>query len=166
MHSPFETDRLILRKFMAEDAVHFFELNADPEVIQYTGDEPFDNLSDALQLINDYSHYDKYGYGRWTVLLKGSNEFLGWCGLNYNEDIHETDLGFRILKKHWNKGIATEAAKTCIDFGFDDLKLKRIIGRALTQNKASINVLKKIGMIFEKEFEAHGSTAVLYSITK
>jgi len=113
-----ETQRLILREFLEADAENMFQLNRDPEVVQYTGDDPFLSVEDAKSFIQHYDKYKKFGYGRWTILLKDTNEYLGWCGLSYNVDTNETDLGFRLLKKNWNKGFATEAAKHCLDYGF------------------------------------------------
>jgi RimJ/RimL family protein N-acetyltransferase len=163
-NSILSTPRLILRNFAIEDAQSMFELNADPQVIRYTGDEPFASVEAALSFILNYDRYTQYGYGRWTVIHSQTLEYLGWCGLNYNEDNKETDLGFRFMKKWWGKGYATEAAKECLSFGFNQLGLKKIIGRALIENNASIRVLTKLGMKFEKEFEAHGSIAQQYFI--
>ena len=81
-----ETDRLYLREFLASDGIHFYHLNNDEEVIRYTGNEPFDSLEDAMNFIKNYSDYKRNGYGRWAVCLKETNEFLGWCGLKYENE--------------------------------------------------------------------------------
>jgi ribosomal-protein-alanine N-acetyltransferase len=155
-----------MREFQEEDAIGMYELNNDPDVIRYTGDDPFASVEAALDFIRKYDAYAKTGCGRLTILLKGSMEYAGWCGLKYDPASFETDLGFRLNKQFWNKGYATEASLRCIEFGFKELKLDKIVGRAMQENKASINVLKKVGMTFEKEFEAHGGICVQYSITK
>ncbi|CAN5510195.1 GNAT family N-acetyltransferase [soil metagenome] len=154
------TQRLVLREFIPEDASSMFELNSDPEVIRFTGDEAFKSIEEAAQLINKYDQYKNYHYGRWTVLAYDSSEYIGWCGLNFNEESKETDLGFRFLRSQWGKGIATESAKACIDYGFNELRLTKIIGRAMKENIPSLRVLEKIGMKFEKEFEAHGGMCI------
>lgn len=156
------TPRLTLRNFAVTDAADMFEMNNDPDVIRYTGDDPFESIEAAEKFIVGYDAYKRTGCGRWTVLFDG--KYVGWCGLNFNHDIKETDLGFRFLKKYWNKGIATEAAGACIEYGFRELGLKKIIGRAMKENVASIQVLRKVGMKFEKEFEAHGGKCVQYAI--
>jgi len=161
-----ETNRLLMREFSEEDAIGMYELNKDPEVIRYTGDEPFASVETARDFIVRYDEYKTYGCGRLTVLLKDTMEYAGWCGLKYDPASSETDLGFRLLKKFWNKGLATEASLKSVEFGFNELKVDRIIGRAMQGNQASINVLKKTGMIFEKEFEAHGGICVQYCINK
>jgi ribosomal-protein-alanine N-acetyltransferase len=161
-----ETSRLLMREFQEEDAIGMYELNKDPDVIRYTGDDPFASVETARDFILHYDVYTMHGRGRLTVLLKDTLEYAGWCGLKFDPASSETDLGFRLLKKFWNKGLATEASQRSVEFGFNELKLDRIIGRAMQENQASINVLKKTGMIFEKEFEAHGGICVQYCINK
>jgi ribosomal-protein-alanine N-acetyltransferase len=161
-----ETSRLLMREFQEEDAVGMYELNSDPDVIRYTGDDPFASVKAAGDFIRKYDAYAKTGYGRLTILLKSTLQYAGWCGLKLDPASSETDLGFRLHKKFWNQGYATEASLRCIDFGFKELNLDKIVGRAMQENKASINVLKKIGMAFEKDFEAHGGICVQYCIYK
>src|SRR5690606_7313539 len=100
----------------------------------------------------------------WAVINKETGEFLGWCGLKL--DGNETDIGFRFFEKFWNKGYATESAKACLDYGFNDLRLNEIIGRAMKENTASIKVLEKIGLKYEKEMDCALHPGVLYRITK
>ena len=161
-----QTHRLVLREFIPEDATHMFLLNSDEEVIRFTGDKSFNNVDEARTMIENYHQYEKYGHGRWTVSLDSSQEYLGWCGLSYNESSNETDLGFRFLRQHWGKGFATESALACIQYAFNDLGLIKVIGRAMKENPASIRVLQKAGMRFENEFEAHGEKCVQYCITQ
>ena len=158
-----ETTRLLMRPFQVEDATGMFLLNNDPEVIKYTGDPPFDSIDHARDFIINYRNHEQHGYGRMSVLLKSTNEYIGWCGLSFNESTKETDIGFRILQNHWNKGYATEAADACLNYGFQ-LGLDKIIGRAVKENAASIQVLKKVGMKFELEFFAHGFICEQYYI--
>ncbi len=153
-----QTNRLTLREMTIEDSPFFYELNNDPLVLKYTGGLPFDNVNAAHEFLKTYpkDNYEKYGYGRWAVILKETNEWIGWCGLKYMSDNNETDLGYRFFRKYWGKGYATESARASLLHGFEKLKLKRIIGRAMKDNIASIIVLKKIGMQFQKEFLIDG----------
>lgn len=157
----FETERLILRELVISDAGHFYKLNSDPEVIKYTGDVPFNSLDEARIFLENYTEYSTNGYGRWAVLSKEDNEFLGWCGLKLNEE-NMIDLGFRLHKIYWGNGFATEAASACLNYGFSVLKLPIIIGRTLIENAASIQVLKKIGMTYWKETNCHDNQKCLY----
>lgn len=161
-----ETPRLQLRKFILDDAKDMYHLNKDPDVIRYTGDDPFLSIQDAEKFIKSYNHYALHGHGRWTCLTKNDNTYIGWCGLKRNED-DQVDIGFRFLQQYWNQGYATEAAKACLHYGFSTLKLSEIIGRADLENKASLRVLKKIGMKFWKEDKTnHIDEAAIYRLTR
>lgn len=159
-----ETERLILREFIPSDGYHFFHLNNDSDVIKYTGNAPFKNLEEANSFIKNYNEYEKRGYGRWAVCLKKTNEFLGWCGLKYEEEYDQIDLGYRFYKKHWGLGYATESADACVNYGFNQLNIEKIVGRALIKNKDSIKVLQKCNFTFETAFIYEKKQAVLYII--
>ena len=161
-----ETSRLYLREMTIEDAENAFLLNLDPDVIKYTGDEPFKSIEEAKYFLSKYDHYKKYGFGRWAVINKSDNEFLGWCGLKYHEKENFHDIGFRFMKKYWNKGYATEAAKVCLQVGFEKFNMPIIVGNAMKQNIGSIKVLQKIGLTYFKDDICGGEDGVVYKIEK
>jgi RimJ/RimL family protein N-acetyltransferase len=164
MKTILETNRCYLRELSVDDAQHFFDLNADQEVILYTGDKAFSNVAEAKSFLENYKQYELYGYGRWAVIDKLNNDFLGWCGLKYSPKLDEIDVGFRFFKKYWNQGYATETAKACIEYGFNHLQMNKIIGRAMELNVGSVKVLEKIGMTFVGKFEFDLREGVLYQI--
>ncbi len=160
------TKRLYLKPFDINDARNMYELNLDPDVIKYTGDAAFRSVDDAKSFIENYNHYEKYNFGRWSTFLKENDQYIGFCGLKQHEN-GMIDIGFRFCKDHWNKGYATESAKACLEYGFTQLGMFEIIGRAASENIASILVLKKIGMTFWKKDECNGlKNAVYYRIRK
>lgn len=161
-----ETERLLLREFILDDAEKFYQLNLNPNVIRYTGNTAFKSIYEAKMFLENYNDYKANGYGRWAVINKNSSEFIGWCGLKYCELENETDIGFRFFEEEWNKGYATESAAACLKYGFDKLKLNRIIGRAMKENAASIKVLKKIGLVYETDCVFENKEAVIYKIEK
>mgnify|MGYP001627193752 CR=1 FL=1 len=161
-----ETPRLYLREITPDDAENAYNLNKDREVIKYTGDDAFESVAAARAFLENYKDYKQYGYGRWAVVLKDNDTFLGWCGLKYNADIDEVDLGYRFAQQYWGKGYATESAKACLEYGFGKLNLTSIIARANHENTASINVMKKLGMQFDKTGDFCGGNAVQYRISK
>jgi [ribosomal protein S5]-alanine N-acetyltransferase len=159
------TQRLILREFSERDANGMFRLNADPEVIRYTGDPPFADVDEARALIIAYDSYARDGYGRWSVMLRSSGEYMGWCGLAWRADRDEVDIGFRFFRAQWGQGYATEAARASLALGFGRFGLDRIVGRALVDNVASCRVLAKLGMRREQELEIDGLRWAHYAIT-
>jgi len=161
-----ETDRLILRHFDLNDAECFYFLNKDEEVMRYTGDTAFSSIQESYDFIKNYDAYDKTGMGRWTIELKENNQPIGWCGLKLHPN-GMIDLGYRLHKNYWGKGIATEAAKVALSVGFEQLQLSEIIGRTANDNLASIRVLEKIGMTFLKKAPCEGIIdSVYYRIKK
>jgi RimJ/RimL family protein N-acetyltransferase len=157
-----ETERLCLREFREEDAESIYALNADPEVIQFTGDGPFENPAQARAFLEGYDHYRRHGFGRWAVIRRADGAFLGWCGLKYTPELDEYDLGFRFFKHCWNRGYATEAASACLQLGFERFGLPAIVGRARRENLASIRVLEKIGLTFVGPLDFDGMEGVIY----
>jgi len=159
-----ETERLYLRRMTIEDAENIYLLNLDRDVVKYTGDQAFESIETAKMFLANYNHYKKYDFGRWAVINKTNNNFLGWCGLKYTQDLDEFDIGFRFFKKEWNKGYATESAKACLKLGFDKYKMNEIIGRAMKENISSIKVLEKIGLTYFKTFDFDGQEGLIYKI--
>lgn len=162
------TERLIIRPFELKDIEPAYGMNLDAEVSRYTGDGGMVSKKEIeKRILNDvFGDYKKYGYGRLAVELKSENKFIGFAGLKYLPDMDEVDLGYRFMKKYWGKGIATEAGKACLDFGFSALKLNRIIALVLPENMASVRVLEKLGFEYEKESVEEGLLARQYKKTK
>lgn len=170
MQPQIETERLILREILPQDADAMFEMDSDPAVHAYLGNEPvkdIEQINNAIQFIR--KQYVDNGIGRWAVVLKETNEFIGWCGLKYftetiNKHIHIYDLGYRFNKKHWGKGYATEAAKACMNYGFDKMNLKEIYAMTDSRNANSNNLLKKLGFKFIEKFNYDGDESDWFKI--
>jgi RimJ/RimL family protein N-acetyltransferase len=158
------TARLVLRELGPDDAAFAHALNADPEVLRYTGDPPFSSVEDARAFLERYDDYRRHGMGRWGAALKPNGELVGWCGLKRHVDTGEVDLGFRFARRAWGRGLATEAAAACLRHGFEALGLDRIVGRAMEANAASHRVLEKIGLRLVGRFVEGGATWRLYDI--
>jgi [ribosomal protein S5]-alanine N-acetyltransferase len=148
----FETPRLILRRFTEADAALVFDLYSDPEVLKYLHERPLTDEADALDILRTiiFPQYEN-NLGRWAVIVKDNDEFIGWCGLKYRPGIDETDLGYRFKKTSWGKGYASEATEHTLMYGLDTLNIPVITGRAHIDNIASLKILEKIGMKFIKE---------------
>lgn len=159
-----ETERLILRELLPEDAADMFEMDSDPEVHIFLGNQPVQSIEQSkadIEFIR--KQYIENGIGRWAVIEKASNSFIGWAGLKLMKETHNNhsnyyDLGYRFSKRFWGKGYATEAAAAARDYGFNELKLDEIIGIADINNLGSINVLEKVGLKKISVFDYHGIT--------
>ena len=152
-----ETERLVHRAFTLGDADAFFALNGNPEVMRFTGEPLLRSLDDAREAIANYSDFEVVGYGRWACVLKRTQEIIGFCGLKYLTDLDAVDVGYRFLPEYWGQGLATEACRASLDFGFNTLRLDEIIGLVLPENAASVRVLEKAGMQSDGEFLYDGT---------
>ena len=152
MHIVLQTPRLYLRRFTEADAPLLLQLNSNPEVLKYLHEPLLKTEEQALQVLqNIILPQYKNNLGRWAIHLKSTNEFIGWCGLKYLVDTDEIDLGYRLMQQFWGNGYAYEAAKHTMDYGFNQLHLKTIVGRAHVENTGSLKILQKLGMQFIKE---------------
>ena len=154
----FETERLLIREYVEEDAEAFFKLNSDPEVLRYVPDKLVLSIEQSRQLLIDHpiADYRKYGFGRGACILKSTGEQIGFAGLKYMEELGEVDVAYRLLPKYWGQGLATEAALASVRFGFAQLGLKRIIGLVMPENIASARVLEKTGLRYVETRELWG----------
>lgn len=147
------TSRLSLRQFTGndEDAALILHLNNQPGVLKYLHEPPLKDIAHAGQILKEIilPQYEN-NLGRWAVFLKDNNAFIGWCGLKYRPERRETDLGYRFLPSAWGKGYATEAAKACLQYGFEKLGLEKINACAHVDNTASLNILQKLGMQYTR----------------
>ena len=163
-----ETDRLLLREYVEEDAEAFFKVNSDPEVLRYVPDKALLNVEQARQILIEHpiADYRKYGFGRGACILKSTGEQIGFAGLKYLEELGEVDVAFRLMRTHWGQGLATEAALASVRFGFTDLGLKRIIGLVMPENLASVRVLEKTGLRYAETVTFWGNQFSKYIITR
>ena len=163
-----ETERLLIRPFKMEDIEPSYIMNLDAEVSRHTGDGGIVSKEEIERRIveNVFGDYEKHGFGRLAVELKGENKFIGFTGLKYLEDMDEVDLGYRFMKEYWGKGIATESAEACVNLGFNTLGLKRLIAMVLPENIGSIRVLEKLNFEYEKDIIEDNQLAKIYSLIK
>ena len=142
------TDRLILRPLALDDTSPLQIALDDPKVWRYFPLSQVPDLKRTQSYIEgQLSHWNEYGLGHWAV-EETDHTLIGWCGLQFLSDTVETEVAYCLGKPFWGKGYATEAAKASLDFGFQELPIKEIIGLTHLANKASQNVLMKIGMKF------------------
>ena len=166
-----ETGRLILRDLVESDAQGIFDLDSDSEVHEFLGKSPIKTIEEAKQIIDFIrAQYVKNGVGRWAIIDKETEDFIGWTGLKYEDGLRKEfsyyDLGYRLRKKYWGKGIATETAIESLKYGFNNLNLKEIGAAADVDHVASNKILRKIGLTLTEKFDYEGISHNWYNITK
>lgn len=161
------TDRLYLRQFSKEDLDAYAKIMSNHEVGKwlpkgdgYTRKETRKSLDHILE------HWNRLGFGIWAVVDNEKDVLLGRCGLNMITETSEVEVDFVLARDCWGRGYATEAAKAALEYGFEILKLDRIIALAKPENIASRRVIEKIGMRYIKNAEYWGITCAYYDISK
>lgn len=143
-----ETLRLLLRKPGKEDAADMFEYSSDEQVTGFLTWGPSKSLEDTKTFLEGVSRKIEMGeLFDWGLILKKTGKFIGTCGfvsLDFNN--RSGEIGYILSKKHWNRGIMTEALNRVIRYGFESLGLKRIEAKCDKENISSERVLEKVGM--------------------
>ncbi|MFV8328243.1 GNAT family N-acetyltransferase [Flavobacterium sp. ZS1P14] len=158
MNLTLETDRLFLREMLLSDAEALFEMDSNPNVHQYLWNKPLTEISEVHSYIDFVrAQYIQNKIGRFVIVLKETNELIGWAGLKYNTEIVNNevdfyDIGYRLNEKFWRKGYASEASFAWLDYGFNVMKIKIMTAAAHTDNMASNRILQKIGMTMTAQY--------------
>ena len=167
-----ETNRLILREILPTDLDGMFLLDSDPEVHRYLGCKPITNKDQVVEVIKSIrQQYVDKGIGRWAIIDKKTKDFIGWTGLKYVTELtnnHQNfyDLGYRLIRKYWGQGIATETAIASLEYAFIELKVDTIYAAASCENEGSNKILKKVGLNFIETFYYEDIKCNWYKIDK
>ncbi len=152
----FTSERLGFRNWIENDRAEFALLNADPEVMAHFPNTLTTEASNAL-LDRLQDHFEHHGYTYFAVEILETGAFIGFIGMAYQDYesavTPATDIGWRLKKSAWGKGYATEGAKRCLKYAFEEHALERIIATCTLQNKSSENVMQKIGMTRKGKFD-------------
>lgn len=161
------TERLRLRPFMAEHGEPHARLYADPEITKWLSDGPWpgpEARARSERAVRRFmAHWRDYGYGVWAVEDRATGRFFGQCGLNTLES-DEVEILWALEQRAWGNGYATEAARAALAYGFDVVRLDRIVALARPQNGPSRRIMDKLGMRWEKDVDAFGRPAVYYAV--
>jgi RimJ/RimL family protein N-acetyltransferase len=163
-----ETSRLALRRFTLDDAAFALRLVNEPSFLANIGDKGVRSLDDARRYLAEgpIAMYEKYGYGLWHASLRHGGAAVGMCGLLRRDILPDVDVGYAYLPEYWGQGLASEAAAAVLRHGARKFALSRVIGVVSEGNLASIRVLEKLGLRFERHYPMYpGEPEVrLYSI--
>ncbi|HWS99923.1 MAG TPA: GNAT family N-acetyltransferase [Pyrinomonadaceae bacterium] len=160
-----ETDRLLLRQFTLADLDALAQIFADPEVVKHLGSgQPASSEETEMALRSIIAHWGLHGFGRWATVHRPTRELIGYGGLR---SFHgEPELVYLLKKSYWGRGLATELARACLKFGFEERGFERVIAMAKTANAASHRVMEKSGMLFERRAKIYGLDVVRYALSR
>jgi RimJ/RimL family protein N-acetyltransferase len=154
-----ETERLLLREMRHEDAAALFAMDSNPNVHQYLWQKPFTTIEEIHNYIDLVrNQYVTNKIGRFSTIIKETNELIGWTGIKFVNDHVENgntnfyDYGYRLNEKYWNKGYATEASKAWLAHGFNEMNIQEMNAYTHAENGASNHVLQKVGFNFMEDY--------------
>ena len=163
MTSILETERMSLREFNTTDATFIIQLLNSKGWLKFIGDRHIKTIEQAENYLTNgpVKSYSVNGFGLSMVELKNTHIPIGMCGLIKRDNLPDIDIGFAFLEEFMGNGYAFEIAQATINFAKENLQKETILAITLPTNVRSINLLKKIGMKFEKNFSFEGSTEEL-----
>ena len=149
-----KTKRLTINHLCSGDLLDLHRMDTDLRVRHYIDGKASPLKKTKKYLSENIISYRENGYGRYAIRDADTNEFLGICG--FLKESYGLDFGYRFLPSCWGKGIATEAASTVLEKGISDNLREQVVGIVLPENKASINVLCKVGFKWQENLELYG----------
>jgi len=139
------TERLVLRRWRLGDREPFAALNADPEVMEHLHGLMTREESDAF-VDRIEAHWRDRGFGLWAVEVPGEAELIGYTGLATHPFMPVPEIGWRLARRFWRRGFATEAARAALADGFERVGLTEIVSFTIPANVRSTRVMERLGM--------------------
>jgi RimJ/RimL family protein N-acetyltransferase len=165
MMDEIETARLYLRQFKAGDLDDLYPIFNKVDVVRYMKAVlPVSREETERALLSIIEHWKQHGFGRWCVTDKATRRLIGYGGLR---NLYGTpELVYLLDKPFWNRGLATELAKACLKWGFDNRPFERIVAVTRPEHTASRRVMEKIGMSYERDTCYQEVDVVQYCISR
>lgn len=162
-----ETPRLILREFRPDDVDALALTLSDAETMRFYP-SPFDRAGVEDWIFHNRVRYRRDGHGLWAMILKSSGELIGDCGLTFQDagGTNEIEIGYHVRRDLWGRGLATEVARACRDYGFAHMPVERLISLIRPENMASRRVAEKNGMAVWKEMMRDNLLHLVYAISR
>jgi RimJ/RimL family protein N-acetyltransferase len=162
-----ETPRLLLRPFRLEDAPLAYPWLTDAEIMRYMPTGHDSTLEQVQARIDRYiTHQQRHGFSRWLLFDRASGAAIGDAGMLVMVDTQEIELGYRLTKPHWGKGLATEVAAAWLRYAFEELGLAEVIAFSHPENVGSVRVMQKCGLAFLRQDTIQGMDVVVYIARK
>lgn len=153
-----ETERLLLRRVTLDDAGLMLAIWNDPAFIHHVGDRGIHTTGQAATALTEgaLKLYAEYGYGPYCMTRKSDGVRVGICGLFRRENLDDPDIGFAVLPLYCRLGLAEEAAKAVVAHARDDLGIRYLTAIVSPGNTASIRLIKKLGLQFDRGIRMPG----------
>lgn len=163
-----KTARLRLRPFVLDDLDDYYRATrSDPDVMRFLpGGKPQTIEQTEQSLRRIMAHWDRHGFAMMAVIHAADDVVIGHCGLQYLPDLPDIEVGYALAKAYWGQGLATEAARACLRYGFETIGLDHIVAIFMPENTASERVMIKLGMRTEGTRHVYGMDMPWYTISR
>jgi ribosomal-protein-alanine N-acetyltransferase len=162
-----ETERLSLRPLTSKDMDHLHQIFIDPGVRKYLWDDEAVSKETTKEIVEkSVTMFEEDGKGLWAVSLLESDEPIGFCGFWFFHEPPQLEILYGIAPLHWGHGLATEAAKAMMRYGFERLGFERVIASTDAPNTASVRVMERLGMTFQKRELTNGLDTIYYMMSR
>ncbi|WP_445711973.1 GNAT family N-acetyltransferase [Flavobacterium sp.] len=148
MHREFETERLLIRPTLEQDAELIYLLMNTPKFIKYVGDRKIYSIEDAEKYIQAkmLPQLHSLGYSSYSLIIKANGEKIGTCGLYNREGVDGIDIGFGLLPQYEGLGYAYESSQRLIKVAFEEFEIEEIKAITSKENISSQRLLEKLGL--------------------
>jgi ribosomal-protein-alanine N-acetyltransferase len=162
-----ETSRLELRPLAAGDVDDIHRLWVHPDVRKYLWDDEAISREQAASVVEESNAlFREKGFGLWGAYAREDSPLIGFCGYWFFHDPPQLQLLYGVAPAHWGKGFATELAKAMIRYGFEEAAFDRVIASTDAPNLASLRVMEKAGMTFDRRVFVNGLDTIYYTISR
>jgi RimJ/RimL family protein N-acetyltransferase len=158
------TERLTLRMLQESDFEEYYEVHRDPEVTRYTVRTQLSREDAWRHLAMIVGHWHLRGFGMWGVFETETKRFVGRVGFHQPDGWPDFELGWTLGRASWGKGYATEAARRCVRFAFEEMARDHLISLIDPQNTPSIRVAERIGETLQGEWQHGNHRLLIYGV--
>lgn len=160
------TNRLQLRPCTLADIDDLHRLWTTPGVRKYLWDDEVIARDTAAEVVaSSLADFSAHGFGHWVVTWQDQTDLIGWGGLRHFGEPPEVEVLYGFFPEFWGQGLAVEATRAILHYGFEKLGLARIYAGTDPPNTASVRVMEKVGMHFDRQTNINGLAAIYYVLT-
>jgi ribosomal-protein-alanine N-acetyltransferase len=162
-----ETARLRMRLFTPADLDRMCEITLDPEVMRFIGyGHPLSREETITNLNMIMNGFRRRGYGRWALERRDTGALVGYCGLSAGNPEVGIEVAYMLTREEWGKGLALEAGRASLRYGFETLGVNSIAGLTFHDNRRSRTVLERLGMKFVRDAHYYDFACVHYALAR
>ena len=166
MRTTVETTRTVLRPFTLDDAVESFAWFSDPEVMRYIPHGHDETVEQTTARIERYLEHElRYGFSKWVIADRETGRLIGDSGFYHLPDGKGIELGYRLARRHWGLGLASEVARGWIEVASEFFDDPMIYAFAHPENKASLKVIEKVGFQYLRNETFYGWDVPFYGLS-